>query len=109
MKDITLNVNLVQIPTSLQTEEVWPCPRINFFTNTEAFSAILAPGSYSETYSVSDDGFAGVDIFAWQDNIVDVSTTASMKIKVTGEFKDQTQTTVVAASAGTYNIDINIE
>ena len=115
MKTITVNLTVTSIPSAVsETEQEVPCPRVNFWrTAVQTTEFITTPGVYTETQTIEDTDIFGVDVFTWNNYIVDITDLEPSKDVITtiqqAELSlDQTKTSIQFASEGVYNITVKV-
>lgn len=108
MKTIIINLNITSMPQSTQPTNITPCPRVNVFQDPINPADITQVGNYNYSIELEDNGRCGVDVFAWKNNNINISTDLPILIRPAGRRLDQIRKTINIAKAGTYNISVSI-
>ena len=112
MKTVIINLNITSVPR-FRAMEI-PCPRVNVFKDPIGNAEWLRDkwltqaGNYNYSIQLEDGERCGIDVFAWEWNIIDITTDLSVDTKIAGDNLDQIQKHIDITEAGTYNISIII-
>ena len=110
MKTITINLNVTSIPVNTQPAGVRPCPRVNVFQHPiDPPTDITAAGTYTYTFNLDDNDYCGVDVFAWKNNSISLTSDVKAISSLAGEARDQIRKTIIITNAGTYDIAVAIQ
>jgi hypothetical protein len=112
MQIINIKIIINSIPKTIESENIYPCPRVNCFKHPQIPVDLNKKGEYYFNYEVKPKKGekCGIDVFSWVSNDVQIISNPRLPIeqKPAGENLDQIQRTINISKEGDYTFIIDI-
>lgn len=122
MKNITINLNVVNTPPNTLPKGVIPCPRIwilkgkiiggrfSLYQESIQNAKFFESGQYTEVFELQDNEGLNIEAYSWEYQTLNFNCDNSLVMtRTAGSKKDQINKNTILENSGIYSITIDIK